>query len=370
MDKKAYWTGVVGQFKAHFRRFFRDKTSLFFTFLFPLIFLFIFGSIFRGNNLSFKIALFNNSETEFAKHFEENARADEDSVLKIQDEMSWEEAREKMKRSQIDAIIELPANFGEINENYTPNGTIKVFYSKGAEQTGSTLTAIFGQITAEINKYLGHPEAPLQVVSEEVGDPALSSFDYTFTGLLGFSMMSMGVFGLANMLPTEKQKGSFRRLRSAPFTADQLLIAYAMVFTIVSLISVAMMLLVGHLAFNFTMRGSWLLFWAFAVLSASMMVGLGLLVGGWAKNENQSAPLSNLVSFPMMFLSGAFFPAYLFPEWLQKISQVIPMSPVVDGFRMIMTEQANVMEILPQLLAVLAWVIAIYFSASKLFRWE
>ena len=101
-----------------------------------------------------------------------------------------------------------------------------------------------------------------------------------------------------------------------------------------------------------------------------MMVGLGLLIGGWAKNENQSAPLSNLISFPMMFLSGAFFPAFLFPEWLRGVTQFIPMTSVVDGFRLIMTEQASLIEVLPQIGAVAAWVVVIYIVAVKLFRWE
>ena len=101
-------------------------------------------------------------------------------------------------------------------------------------------------------------------------------------------------------------------------------------YIIISLLSLTMMVVVGMLLFHFNMRGDWLLFSLMSVISAMMMVGLGLLIGGWAKNENQSAPLSNLISFPMMFLSGAFFPVFLFPEWLRGVTQFIPMTPVVD----------------------------------------
>ena len=146
--------------------------------------------------------------------------------------------------------------------------------------------------------------------------------------------------------------------------------AGSVVYTIVSLLSAAMMIAVGMLVFKFTIRGDWLLFIPFLVLAAAMMVGLGLMIGAWAKNENQSAPLSNLVSFPMMFLSGAFFPAYLFPEWLKGVSQFIPMTPVVDGFRLITTENASLVEVLPQLGAVLLVIVIVYALSIKLFRWE
>jgi len=141
-------------------------------------------------------------------------------------------------------------------------------------------------------------------------------------------------------------------------------------YTIISLLSLIMMIVVGTLLFHFNMRGDWWLFAAMAVLSALMMVGLGLLIGGWAKNENQSAPLTNLISFPMMFLSGAFFPLYLFPEWLRGVAQYIPMTPITEGFRLIMTEHASLMEVLPQVGAVAAWIVVIYIAAIKLFRWE
>ena len=131
-----------------------------------------------------------------------------------------------------------------------------------------------------------------------------------------------------------------------------------------------MMVVVGMLMFQFNMRGDWGLFVLMAVLAAFMMVGMGLMIGGWAKNENQSAPLSNLLSFPMMFLSGAFFPSFLFPEWLRSISQCIPMTPVVDGLRLISTEHASLTEVLPQFGGVLLCIVIVYTLAIKLFRWE
>lgn len=371
MNIKRYWGGVAGQVVAGFKRFRRDKVALFFTFLFPLLFLLVFGAIFNNDTVNFNVAIINHAKNDFARGFVEGANNDKSGVLKIKDVADMAEAKEKMKRSEINGIIELPADFGEIKSGAgSPTGVLKVLYSKGSDQAGSTLTAIMSQIIDDINKKMGQPEPPLKVASHAVGDEQLSNFDYTFTGLLAFSLMSMGVFGLANQMPTEKQKGSYRRLRAAPFSSGQLIIANSIQYTIIAMLSAAMMIVVGMLIFQFQMRGNWLLFVPFLILSAAMMVGLGLVVGAWAKNENQSAPLGNLISFPMMFLSGAFFPSFMFPEWLQAVSKFIPMTPVVDGFRMIMTENATLVEILPYAGGVGLTIIIVYTLAIKLFRWE
>lgn len=385
MRVKSYWIGVYGQVRALQKRFMRDGTSLFFTFLFPLIFLLVFGAIFNNQTTSFDVAIINHSKSEFAKQFVEQAKANKDTTLKVKDVKDMQEAREKLKHSELSGIIELPADFGTVTPAQAgapgqgsatgqtqarPSGTLRVLYAKGSEQSGNTLTAIMGQIIDGINKGMGQPEPPLKVAGQAVGDEQLKTFDYTFTGLLAFSLMSMGIFGLANQMPTEKQKGSYRRLRASPFTAGQLILAVGIHYTIVSLLSAAMMLVVGMTVFHFNMRGDWLLAVPFITLAALLMVGFGLLIGGWAKNENQSAPLGNLVAFPMMFLSGTFFPSFMFPEWLRTLSQFVPMTPVTDGLRLIMAENASLAEVLPYAGAVGLWILVVYVAAIKLFRWE
>jgi len=129
------------------------------------------------------------------------------------------------------------------------------------------------------------------------------------------------------------------------------------------------MLIAGSTIFHFNMHGSCLLFAFFTVPSIFLTIGIGLLIGGWSKNEDQASLLCNIIAFPMMFLSGTFFPTYLFPDFLKNITKFIPMTPIVDGFRMIMTENATLFDIKGQLIALFTFLIAIYVIAIKTFRW-
>lgn len=368
---KQYLRAILGLFRASTLRFFRDKTALFFTFLFPVIFLLVFGSIFSNNNsMNFKVAIIDNSGTEFGQHFVTEASKD-DKLLKVRGDIdSIEVAEQRMSRSEIDSIIELTPGFGDTNQSNTPAGTMKVYYQKGSEQAGQTLGAIMQEMLDGINKRFGRPDAALQVEQQAAGQAGLTSFDYTFSGLLGFSILSMGIFGLANSMPQEKQRGSFRRLRAAPFSSGQLIMATLLHYLFITLLSILTMIIIGLLVFKFNMRGDWLVFGAYAIISIVMILGFGLLIGAWARNENQSSPLSNLVSFPMMFLSGVFFPRFLYPDWLQGVTSFVPLTPVVDGFRRIMTENATLWQLGQELGVIAVWMLVVYIVAIRLFRWE
>ncbi len=360
--------------KIDIRRLFRDKLAIFFTFLFPLIFLFVFGGIFgRSNDVSFNVALINHSKTEFAKTFASNI--EKNKVFKVnQDINSTDQARESMSRSQIDATIVLPENFGAVEKNQKfPTGQAEILYSKNNEQSAQTLTSIMQGIFKGINKGLvGEQPQPFTVKAESTGKAGLSSFDYLFAGLIGFSVLGMGLFGPTNVFPRLKQRGVLRRYHTTSLKVWQFVIGNILSNSFAALLSVGFMIAVALLVpfFNAHMQGNILELAIFVILGAVVIFGIGLAIGGWAKNENQAAPLSNLVSFPMMFLSGTFFPRFLMPEWLQTASGFLPLTPFIDGVRMIMVEGRHLIDILPQIGMLGAWGVIIYLIAFRVFRWE
>lgn len=356
------------------RRLFRDKLAIFFTFLFPLIFLFIFGGIFgRSSDVSFNVALVNQSSSEFSKQFVTQAK--DGKVLKVNDSIKTEQqAKDAMSRSQIDAAIILPQDFGipQDGKQY-PSGQAIVLYSKNNEQSGQTLTSVMQGIFNGINKELvGEAPQPFTVKSESTGQPGLSNFDYLFAGLIGFSILGMGLFGPTTVFPRLKQRGVLRRYHTTSLKVWQFVVGNIISTSAAALLSIAFMMIVAFTVpfFDAHLRGNLIELALFVILGAIVIFGVGLAIGGWAKNENQAAPLSNLVSFPMMFLSGTFFPRFLMPEWLQTASGFLPLTPFIDGVRMIMVEGKHLIDILPQVGMLALWGLVIYFIAFKVFRWE
>jgi ABC-2 type transport system permease protein len=139
---------------------------------------------------------------------------------------------------------------------------------------------------------------------------------------------------------------------------------------IIGLISLSVMFVAAITIFNLNVVGNYFEIIIFLILSIIMILGIGLAIGGWAKNERQAAPLANIIVFPMLFLSGTFFPRYAMPVWLQHITNYLPLTPVIDGTRLIVAEGYHLTQLGPQLAIMAVWMVIIYVIAFRVFRWE
>lgn len=368
---KKSWFTVFTFVRINTKRFFRDKMALFFTIIFPLIFLFVFGGLNSGNSsVSFNVAVISESQSSFAKDFV--AQAEKGDILKVNKEVkTLDEAKQKMTRSELDAAIVLPENFGEVVEGQkNPSGEAQVVYTQNNQQSGVALTSILESQFKAINSKLVTTVTPFTVKGVELNEKSLSAFDYTFAGLLGFAIIGMGIFGPINVFPELKKMGILRRLSTTPLKVWQYFVSTMIGQAIIGILSLAIMFAVAIGVFHLQVVGNWFELAAFLILGITMILGIGLALGGWAKNERQVAPLANIVVFPMMFLSGTFFPRFLMPEWLQNLSAFLPLTPVIDGIRLITTEGMHLVQILPQVGLIAAWMVVIYIIAFKVFRWE
>ncbi len=356
--------------KIAIRRAFRDKTAIFFIFLFPLIFLFIFGGIFgKSGNVSFRVAMINQSDSDFSQKFTDQAKANK--VFKVDPSVTtMDQAREKMSRSQIDATIVLPPDFGQVKNQQYPTGQAMVYYTQNSEQASQALVSVLQGIFQGVNGQFVKADTPFTVKSEQLNTKSLKAFDYTFAGLLGFSIIGLGIFGPVNVFPELKKQGILRRLHTTPLRVWQYFLANVISQAVVGILSIIIMFIVAMLVFHLKVAGNYLELALYIILGIAMIFGIGMAIGGWAKDQNQAAPLANITTFPMIFLSGTFFPRFLMPEWLQKVSNFLPLTPVIDGIRLIATEGKHLTQLGPQLGLIFMWMIIVYAIAFRSFRWE
>jgi len=387
------------------KRSFRDRSALFFTVLFPLIFLVIFGFIYGGNNAgssNFNIAVINQSKTAFSKEFAKDIG--KNKTFKVVAVSSLTDAKSKMNQNSLDSIIVLPAGFGKLTyaislstetsrgasiamdysgayagDGYggsgkvpsptIPSGQVQVYYSKASPTTGQTVAAIMSGTLSAINaKLIGVPPLSVQQKSVDVAD--LSPFSFIFSGLFAFSLMSMTIMGLGQQLPSEKKTGALRRVEVTPFQPWQMIVGSVLAYLVLTMVSAAIFTIAGILLFHFQMHGSWLVLAIFSVLSAFVMAGFGMIVAGWARNQQQAMPITMAIAYPLMFLSGVFIPRFMMPTWLQKVGEWTPMSPVVDGVRFITTQNYSFIKLAPQLGMLAVWGVIAYIIAFLVFRWE
>jgi len=368
MSKSLYTVYVFAKLST--KRFFRDRLALFFGILFPVIFLFVFGSFSSNSssNTHFNVALINNSSTQLAG---QAARLIKNSkVFKVDKSITTvSQANDQLNNGQLDGLIVLPVNFGQ-SVNGQPKGKAEIYYTYNNIQAGQTLTALLTADFNAVNKHYVSYDGPLSVVGQATTTKSLTPFDYTFAGLLGFAIAGIAIFGPVNVFPELKKQGILRRLHTTPLKVWQYFTATMIAQAITGIVSLAVMFIVAILVFHLKVTGNYFSITLFMIYSIIAILGIGLAIGGWAKNERQAAPLSNIVIFPMLFLSGTFFPRYLMPHWLQTISAYLPLTPVIDGARLLTTEGYSLTQIGPQIGLLTVWIIIVYAIAFRVFRWE
>ncbi len=370
MIKKSLYT-IRTFAKLEAKRTFRDKVALFFTFVFPLIFLFVFGGIFGGNNsVNFKVAVLDQSNGKVSGEIISKLKSED--ILKVDDKVTnLDQAKEKMSRSELDATIQIPENFGQVAVGESvPSGRMEILYNQNNEQAAQTLSSVLNGALSGINKSLVSTTTPFTVELQSTAQKSQRRFDYTFAGLVGFSILGLGIFGPTSAFPQMKQKGVLKRLHTTTLKAWEYFVANALSYSMVGIVSVASLFVAARIFFHLNMNGDYLSLIILIIMGTITLFGIGLAIGGWAKNENQAAPLAQIVTFPMMFLSGTFFPRFAMPEFLQKISGFLPLTPIVDGTRLIVTEGRTILEIGPQVGLLAVWMVIIYAIAFRTFRWE
>ena len=346
--------------------YFRNKVALFFTFLFPLIFLIVFGFLFGSDLPSINLGLVSQSQTSAANQLEEALLANE--VFKIDQEKNFEDLKLKLGRSQIDGILFLPADFGQIKDDGSPSGDLQIIYNESDEELFGALSIVLDSLLREIDPSTQEPN--FKTVGRPLKTLNLSAFDYVFPGILGFCILTLGIFSMSEGFIQDKKSKALLRIRLAPIKTWQFIAAVIANRVFIGLCALTVVFLVSLLVFDFQLRGNPFSLFLFSIISLICLLGFGIAIAGWARNQNQASPISNLISFPMMFLSGVFFPVFLMPLWLQNVTAFIPLTAVVDGLRLIAAENKSLLELGPQLLIIAIWTALMYLIAARTFRWE
>ncbi len=133
---------------------------------------------------------------------------------------------------------------------------------------------------------------------------------------------------------------------------------------------VVLLLGIGRLVFDVSIQGDRLLLAGFLALGAATFIALGFLVASISPTEEAGNAITQLVNFPMMFLSGIFFPVEIMPRWLRPIVEAMPLTYLGDALRQIMVG-ASALHPLPLNAAVLGgWLVLCVALSVRLFRWE
>ena len=208
------------------------------------------------------------------------------------------------------------------------------------------------------------------VHSQPVKSRNLNYVDFLLPGILSMSIMQMGIFGVAFGFVSLKKRGILRRLSVTPIRPADFIIAQVVTRVAVLMLQIMLMVAVGILLLHFHFAGNLFSMFLIGVLGAIVFLGLGFAIAGISKSEDQVAPLANIITLPLLFLSGVFFSRSSLPGFLHRITDFFPLTHLADAMRAVAIDGASLIDVGPQLLGLVGWGILTCFLAVKMFRWE
>jgi ABC-2 type transport system permease protein len=204
----------------------------------------------------------------------------------------------------------------------------------------------------------------------EVREPGGRYIDFLIPGIVGMNIMSGGLWGVGFNLVDMRIKRLLKRLVAAPMRRPDFLAAHLAMRLVFMVIEVSFVLTFGHLAFGVPVRGSLPAVFAVGALGALCFGGLGLLVGSRARRMETVTGLMNVVMMPMFVLSGIFFSADRFPDVLQPLIRILPLTALNDALRAVVLEGTSLMALPLPLGILFLWTILTFAIGLRLFRWN
>jgi ABC-2 type transport system permease protein len=211
---------------------------------------------------------------------------------------------------------------------------------------------------------------PLANTVAEVREPGGRYIDFLIPGIVGMNLMSGGMWGVGFNLVDMRIKRLLKRLVAAPMRRPDFLAAHLTMRLVSMVIEVSFMLGFGHLAFGVPVRGGLLAVFAVGALGALCFGGLGLLVGSRARRMETVTGLMNVVMMPMFVLSGIFFSADRFPQVLQPLIRLLPLTALNDALRAVVLEGTPLPALSAPLAVLVIWTLLSFAAGLKLFRWN
>ena len=240
----------------------------------------------------------------------------------------------------------------------------------------AVLIVVFGSLVGsnsdpEISVGVVNAEAmPVAISMQGIQGKNMSYVDFLVPGVLAMSIMNGGIVGLSAAFVVMRERGVLRRIKVTPFPLISFITARVATQLLVALCQAAILLGLAKLIFNLDIVGNLLDVVVFIFLGSLAFLTIGFFVAGVSRKQESVTALAQLISFPMLFLSGVFFPLERSPVWLQDLAKALPLTYLADGLRQVMVYGASLASLWGDLLALVLTTAVGIALAVRFFRWE
>ncbi len=326
--------------------FVRDRGTFFWNLLFPVFLVLGFAFAFSGgDDQLFKVGVVGPVDPGLKLTGMEQVL-----VVPYDDEA---EARQKLERHQIDFLVNSATSTFAINKESSKGRFVRdLFMAQQVAAAGGSggTTRIYSEsfVTGKATRYV----------------------DWIVPGVIGMNMMFSSLFGVGYVIVRYRKNGVLKRFKATPVSALNFVGAQAASRLVIVLLTSIFVFTGTNLFLHFMMRGSYLDLLLVTTLGILCMISIGLVFASRMRSEELAGGVLNLITFPMLALSGVFFSLEGSPQILRTVSRGFPLTHFIEAARKIMLDGATLVQVAPNLLVLGGLTVAFLLLSAALFKWE
>ncbi len=318
------------------KSFYRETTAVFFRIAFPVLLILVFGTIFMNqDNVRFDFFVQDLDQTDMSAELIRTLDLSENfTIIPVDPAL---DASQYAKDNKLNLVVVIPKGYKHsLIRRMTRNDlddpvTVTYIYDPSSTAV-DTKMQILNVVFAEINQTISDTPAFITSEKSSILDRDYRFIDFFVPGIIAMTVMTASLLGAVNVNAELRQKGVIKKLSTTPITHTDWILSNVLYQVLLSVISTASILLVSYTVFNVRLQlNLWLPI--FVVLDVFAFVGIGMILTRVAKEAESAAAAANAIMFPMMFLSGTFFPVEMMPGFLQTFSRILPLYYVNEGLR-------------------------------------
>lgn len=350
------------------REFYRDRVALFWTIAFPLFFVFLFGFVLGGGEEEVQLTLgvVAPAGDPLAAGLIQGMR--ESGLFQIY-EGEREEELAALRAGDRDGVLILPSGLlsaisrGEEVE-------LELYYDAAQGTTSQILLSVVGEFLAEAERRTRGTPRLLSLSPQPLQARKFRPIDYMLPGILGMSLMQLGLFSVAAVVLQMRDRKILRRFWAAPMPRSTFIAAQVTHRVGIALIQAGLIAGIGVLVFRVPMLGQPAVMAGVVLLGALTFVSFGYLLASLAPSVEAGTALVQLVNLPMTFLSGVFWPVDWMPGILQPVVYVLPLTYLGDALRQTMVGATPLVPLWVDLAVLGGWLVLSTLLSLKFFRWD
>jgi len=305
-------------------------------------------------------------------------------MMVITNASNLDEVRNMIQSGDVEGGIVIPSNFTS-SLITGKQGTIIIVTDQSNPQMSTTLQIVLKQVFEQMGTMLAQQTVqqlnstvnesnslaivkPYSIQTEGAVPGHSSYFDFIAPGIMAMTVMMSVMTGLPAAISHEKEVGTLDGMMAAPVNRLAIILGKTLAQTARGLLQGTLILMLAVALFGVTIHGSILLIFALLLLGVFSFVGFGVVITSFAKDQETAMMIMMTLMFPMMFLSGVFFPIQQMPWYMQSISKALPLTYLADALRKVMVLGAGVSIITVDLVVLVGFGVIMTAIAVPVFR--